>query len=353
VSEVDVTIDMFTFASLPDRINDEDELDEILSRPTEALVEDMAHLEGDVIILGVGGKIGPTLARMAKRAAPNKRIIGVARFSNPIVRKRLESWGIEALTCDLLDRRSVDSLPKLPNVVFMAGKKFGTANDPSFAWAMNTYVPSLVGEAFGKSRIVAFSTLCVYPFGSVVDGGWREDSAPDPLGEYGSSCVGRERIFQFFSARNGTPGRLIRLNYAIDLRYGVLFDVATWVRTGTPIPISTGHANVIWQGDASAHTLRALRHCTRPTTPLNVGGPQATSIRWLAHAFGKRFGRAPVFEGCELSTAWVNDTAQAQALFGLPLMPVVKMVDWVADWIERAMPAYGKPTRYEVRDGTF
>ena len=342
-----------TPASLPTRIADEDNLEELLSRPSPALLDDLQRLDGDILILGVGGKVGPTLARLAKRAAPDKRIAGVARFSDPDVRSRLAAWGVEPITCDLLDRAAVTALPKFTNVIYMAGRKFGTQDDPALTWAMNTHMPAIVAEAFSQSRIVAFSTLCVYPFAPVRGQGWDETVAPEPVGEYANSCVGRERVFQHFSRQHGTPGRLLRLNYAIDMRYGVLHDVARRVRSEEPVPLTMGHVNVIWQGDASSQALRALLHCTTPTSPLNIGGPAATSVRALAHAFGERFHKPVQFEGSEAETAWINSTAQAQTLFGSPTVPLATMVDWTADWIERGRPVYAKPTRFEVRDGRF
>ena len=344
---------LLTTETLPDRIPDVDALEELLSRPSQALIDDLAALDGDIMVLGVGGKVGPCLARLAKRAAPQKRVVGVARFSDAAVKERLESWGVETIACDLLDRAAVEGLPKLPNVIYMAGRKFGTAGDEPFTWAMNAHVPAIIAEAFRESRIVAFSTLCVYPYASVRLGGCDETTPPTPVGEYANSCVARERIFQYFSQQYGTPGRLMRLNYAIDMRYGVLFDVASWVFQGRAIPLATGHANVIWQGDASAQMLRALRHCTTPASPLNIGGPDATSIRALATEFGERFGKTPIFDGEEAETAWVNSTRQAQQLFGYPVVPLNRMIDWVADWIQQGRPEIGKPTRYEVRDGGF
>ncbi len=346
-------MDLLTFETLPERIEDEEALEELLSRPSAALVEDLSRLEGDIIFLGVAGKVGPTMARLARRAAPDKRIYGVARFSDPAVKRRLESWGIETIVCDLLDRGQVESLPEVANVVYMAGKKFGTDADPSFAWAMNSFVPALVAERYRRSRIVAFSTLCVYPFAPIAHGGWDESVEPKPLGDYANSCVGRERTFGYFSRKYQAPGRLMRLNYAIDMRYGVLHDIARWVRAGEAIPLASGHANVIWQGDAASQILRSLRHVTTPTSPLNIGGPDMTSVRMLAEIFGTRFGVAPVYDGEEAGTGWANRTLEAQRLFGYPLVPLAKMIDWVADWIERDLPRYDKPTRYEVRDGGF
>lgn len=344
---------LLSAADLPANFSDEEELEEFISRPTQALLDDFAGLEGDLIILGVAGKVGVCLARLAKRAAPEKRIVGVARFSDPAVKARLEAWGVETITCDLLDRDGVEALPKLPNVVFMAGNKFGTVGGEPFAWAMNSYVPALVAQAFRESRIVAFSTLCVYPFGEIATGGCDESVAPTPVGEYANGCVGRERMFQYFSGKYGTPGRLIRLNYAIDLRYGVLFDVANWVREGKEIDITTPVANVIWHGDVNNQVLRSLLHCESPAAPLNMGEPKATEIRDLAARFGKRFGVEPKFKGEEAATAWVNRTELATSLFGPPVVPLDSMIEWVADWIERDMPRYAKPTGYEVRSGQF
>ncbi len=346
-------MELLTYETLPERIDDEEQLEELLSRPTAGLVEDLKRLEGDVMVLGVAGKVGPSLARMIRRAAPDKRVVGVARFSDPALRERLESWGIETIQADLLDEAAVGRLPVLPNVIYMAGKKFGTEADKPFAWAMNTYAPALVARHFRDARIVAFSTLCVYPFAPVAVGGCDERQPPGPYGDYANSCVGRERAFEYFSALHGTPGRLARLNYAIDLRYGVLFDIASWVREGTPIDVSTSHANVIWQGDASAQIVRCLLHCEAPSAPINIGAPHAESVRHLALAFGERFDKAPVFVGAEQPDCWVNRTDLAQRLFGLPVVPTCRMIDWVADWVARGMTHYAKPTRYEVRDGRF
>ena len=338
---------------LPDRIADEEALEELLSRPPAWLPELLGRVPGDILVLGIGGKVGPSLARMAKRAAPDKRVTGVARFSEPGLREQLESWGIDTVQCDLLDRAAVARLPETANVVYMAGKKFGTGEDPSFAWAMNTHVPAIVAERFAAARIVAFSTLCVYPFAPVVEGGLAESDEPGPTGDYATSCVGRERMFSHFSRQHGTAGRLIRLNYAIDMRYGVLHDIATWVREGQPIPIGTAFASVIWQGDANAQILGALAHATTPTSPLNVGGPEHASVIMIAREFGRRFGRDPVFEGAPAETGWYNNTLAAQRLYGYPTVPLARMIDWVADWIERGGRSLDKPTHYEERAGQF
>jgi hypothetical protein len=344
---------LLTRDNLPDIIPDVASLDDFLCRPSQALIDDLQKVDGDIMILGVAGKMGPTLAGLAKAALPHRRIIGVARFSDPGTKALLQARGIETIHCDLLDEAAIRTLPKTPNIVFMAGRKFGAEGDLSLTWAMNAHVPALVAQAFVDSRIVAFSTGCVYPFVPVNGTGANESVPPDPPGEYAQSCVGRERMFEYFSRKFDTPGRLFRLNYAIDMRYGVLHDIATRILGGEPIDVSLGHVNFIWQGDASAQALRCLAHCDTPTSPINVSGHEILSVRDLARRLGARLGPEPVIVGTEQPTAWLADTSQAVRLFGEPIVNTERLIAWTADWVARAMPSLGKPTKYEVRDGRY
>jgi nucleoside-diphosphate-sugar epimerase len=344
---------LLTPDTLPKTIADIAALDELLCRPSQALIDDLNRIDGDIMVLGVAGKMGPTLAGLAKAAVPHRRVIGVARFSDVSVKARLEVRGIETIHCDLLDEAQLDALPEIANIVFMAGRKFGAEGDLSLTWAMNAHVPALIAQAFKNSRIVAFSTGCVYPFVPVDGKGSDETIPPNPPGEYAQSCVGRERMFEYFSQQYSTPGRLFRLNYAIEMRYGVLHDIATKVRVGQPIDVSLGHINFIWQGDASSQALRCLAHCDTPTTPINVSGYEILAVRDLARKFGALFGREPVIIGKEEPTAWLTDTSQAVKLFGLPIVDTAQLITWTADWVARSMPSLGKPTKYEVRDGRY
>jgi nucleoside-diphosphate-sugar epimerase len=339
--------------SLPDRFDDVHQLEDVMSTPSAALVRDLANVGGDIMVLGVGGKMGPTLARMAKRAAPDKRVIGVARFSQRGLQADLEQHGIETMEADLLSREAMARLPDVANIVFMAGRKFGSTGSEWLTWAMNAHVPALVAERFAQSRIVAFSTACVYPFVNTATAGANEAVAPTaPSGEYANSCVARERMFEHFSHQLGTAGRLIRLSYAIDMRYGVLHDVARKVLAREPIDLAMGHANIIWQGDANEWSLRALAHCTEPTSPLNVSGPKI-GIRAVAKSLGMRLRIEPVLMGEEAATAWLIDCEQANTLFGPPQVDLERMLDWTADWVQRGGDSLGKPTHYEARDGKY
>jgi nucleoside-diphosphate-sugar epimerase len=347
-------ITTLTDTPLPESFRDEAHLEDFMSIPTPGLVEDFSKLKGDILVLGVAGKVGPTLAMMAKRAAPHKRVVGVARFSDTDVKKRLEQAGVETITCDLLDREAVARLPELPNIVYMAGKKFGTKGGEPFTWAMNTVSPTYVGERLRGTRFVSFSTLCVYPFSPVAGAGATpQDTPPMPVGEYPNACVARERIFQYYSEKHQSPGALARLNYAIDCRYGVLHDIAGWVLKGTPIDIRTPVANCIWQGDAISHILRSLGHGSIPARPINIGAPETTHVRKVAMAFGKIFGKEPIFQGTEQAMAWHNDCTEAQTLFGDPVIDLDTMIRWNADWLRRGLPIHNKPTHYEERGGNF
>lgn len=340
--------------NLPGRFDTIEAVEDFMTAPSAELVAELAATPGDILVLGVGGKMGPTLARLAKRAAPTKRVTGVARFSEPGVREALDAAGVEAIATDLLDRTALEALPKAANVVFMAGRKFGAAGDVPLTWAMNVHVPAMVAEVFRASRIVAFSTGCVYPFVPVSGSGATEDVPPvPPPGDYATSCVGRERMFEYFSTRHGTAGRLFRLNYAIDMRYGVLHDIGRKVRDDQEIDLSMGHVNVIWQGDANTMALRCLAHATTPTSPINVTGPEIIEVRRLAAEFGKLLGKAPKLVGREAPTGWLSDAGRMVKEFGTPSVPLSQMIEWTADWLARDMKTLNKPTHYEVRDGRY
>ena len=343
--------------SLSTMPNDDRSVDELLSRPTPGLLRTLERVTGDIMIVGVGGKMGPTLAQMARRALDelgrNDKVIGVARFSSPTVEARLNEVGVETIRCDLLDREAVRELPDAPNIIFMAGQKFGTSTGPELTWAMNTLVPANVAERFAASRIVAFSTGCVYPLVPVNSGGSRESDALGPPGDYANSCVGRERIFTYYSKQNNTPVAIYRLNYAIDFRYGVLLDVAQKVASGEAVDVTMGHANVIWQGDANAQAIQCLEHAASPPFEINVTGPETVSIRTLALRFGELLGREAVVTGTEAPTAWLGNAAQAHRLFGYPTISLDQMMLWVAQWVKQGGHTLGKPTHFEARDGKF
>ncbi|MDP2331665.1 MAG: NAD-dependent epimerase/dehydratase family protein [Reyranella sp.] len=341
-------------SKLPDGFESIEALEDFMTAPSDALVADLAATPGDIMVLGVGGKMGPTLARLAKRAAPDKAVIGVARFSEKGVREELAQAGVETMPADLMDRAALEKLPKAANVVFMAGRKFGASGDVPLTWAMNVQMPAMVAEVFKASRIVAFSTGNVYPFVPVESGGATEDTPPvPPSGDYANSCVGRERMFEYFSVRHGTPGRLFRLNYAIDMRYGVLHDIARKVRDGETIDLTMGHANVIWQGDANSVALRCLAHATTPTTPINITGPETFEVAKVAEEFGRLLGKKPKFTGKPAPTGWINNARRMVKEFGPPSVPFAKLIEWNADWVARDMKTINKPTKYEVRDGTY
>ncbi len=335
----------------------EQQLEDRLSEPSANDARAMVALEGDILILGVGGKMGPSLARRARRACEvagvKKRIIGVARFSTPGTRDFLESNGVETVQADLLDPGALAALPDAANVVFMTGRKFGSTGSEHLTWAMNVFQPGTAADRFRQSKIVAFSSGNVYPLTPVLQGGSTESTPPAPVGEYAISALGRERMLEYFSSRHGTPVTILRLNYAIDLRYGVLLDVGLKVFERRLVNLSMGHANVIWQGDANSICLQSFALCQSPPTILNMTGPETISIRWLAHRFGARFGIEPILEGTESDTALLNNAARCHRLFGYPTVTVEQMIEMVADWIGLGGATLNKPTHFETRDGKF
>ena len=341
----------------PERINNTVELEDLLSVPSVKVIEMMKRLDGDIMILGIAGKMGVTMGRQAvraiKEAGVNKKVIGVARFSNPEDRKKLESWGIETIACNLLDREAVGKLPQVPNIIFMAGRKFGTDGSEAQTWAMNILVPAYVAEHFRNSRIVAFSTGCVYPLVDINTGGCTEEIVPSPVGEYSQSCLGRERIFQYYSLCNKTPVLLFRLNYSIDLRYGVLHDIARNIWEGKPVDNTVGYFNVIWQGDANAAALLALELTDPAVAILNVTGPETASVEKTAKMLGNLMNKEVIFKGIPGNSCYLNDAAKMFRHFGYPSVSLEQMIRWQADWIVNGGESIGKPTHFEVNNGKF
>jgi len=335
-----------------------EELEEHLSRPTEADPAAMSALNGDLLILGAGGKMGPSLSRLARRAADlagaQLRIVSVARFSNASLPAQLAVQGIETISCDLLEPGALSRLPEIPNVIFMAARKFETSGAEHLTWAMNTFLPGLVAERYRNSRIVAFSTGNVYPLRSVSEGGAVESTPVGPVGEYAQSALGRERIFENGSHRWGTRVAILRLNYAVELRYGVLVDIARAVFERRPISLAMPYVNVIWQRDANSWCLRSFAYCQSPPFVLNITGPETLSVRELAIEFGQHFGIEPIFlPEPEGSTSLLNNAAKAGTLFGHPTATPTEMIGWIADWIRQGGVMLNKPTHFETRDGKF
>jgi len=339
-------------------IRDIAELDDALSEPTEATIRALASVEGDIVVLGVGGKMGPTLARMAvkasQRAGVSRRVIGVSRFSgSPDLQERLRCWGVETARCDLLDPKALAELPEAANVVYMAGMKFGSSGQQAMTWAMNTFLPGLVAARYRQSRIVAFSTANVYGLSAVARGGSVEDDEVHPVGEYAMSCLGRERILEHFSRTNRTPMAIVRLNYATELRYGVLVDIALQVRAGKPLPLSMGYMNCIWQADANAASLQALERVSTPPLVFNLSGPEVLSVRRIAEELGKRWGIQVSFQGSESADALLTNNTRCFELFGRPPTATAQMIDWIAEWVARGGANSGKPTHFEERAGNY
>lgn len=333
------------------------ELEEVLSRPSDADAEAMAKLDGALLILGVGGKMGPSLARRARRAADKagvrKRIVAVARFSDASLRENLAADGIETITSDLLAPGALTKLPDIPNVIFMAARKFGTTGSEDLTWAMNTFLPGLVAERYRGARIVAFSTGNVYPLRHAREGGAVESTPVAPVSEYAQSALGRERMFEYGSRQWRTPVAILRLNYAIDLRYGVLLDIGMSVFEHRPVDLRMALVNVIWQGDANSVCLRSFEHCQSPPMILNLTGPETLSVRHLAEEFGRRFNLPPSFSSEEMPTALLSNAAKCHQLFGEPSVTIPEMLDWTAAWISGGGSRLNKPTHFQVRDGKF
>lgn len=333
------------------------ELEQFMAIPQAALIEDLKKLDGNFLLLGVGGKMGPTLSYLLKNALKelnsDQRVIGAARFSSPGLQEELEQNGIETIAVDLLDDEELKKLPREKNVIYMAGNKFGTKGNEHFTWAMNSYLPGRVAEHFVDSRIVVFSTGNVYPFLSIGSGGATEDVSPNPIGEYGQSSLGRERVFTYFSHKYATPMSIFRLNYAIDMRYGVLTEVAKAVWNEQPLDVTMGYVNVIWQGDANAYAIRSLLQASSPPVLINATGPETLSIRWIAQEFGKRMKKEPLIVGQEAESALLNNAGKAHQLFGYPSVSVLSMMDWIADWIMNDRELINKPTHFQEREGQY
>jgi nucleoside-diphosphate-sugar epimerase len=334
-------------------------LDEYLSRPTAATTSVLADLDGDVLILGAGGKLGLSLARMARRGLDeagkaDTHVTAVSRFGNASTLARFHASALDTLSCDLLADGALEALPDAANVVYLVGMKFGSTSDPGLTWAMNAYLPGLVARRFKRSRIVALSTGNVYPLVDVRSGGALESDPPLPVGEYAQSCLGRERLFTYSSCRDGTPVTLVRLNYANDLRYGVLVDIALRVARGEPVDVTTSHVNVIWQADANAAILQSFQLCASPPAVLNVSGPETASVRWLAGRLAELLGAPPPsFSGRQSDIALLSNCSRQFALFGYPRMPLGLLLEWTAAWIKNGGPLLNKPTGFQSRDGVF
>lgn len=340
-----------------ERIDNEKQLEEMLSRPTEALKTMFSKLDGDVLFLGAGGKIGLSIATMAKRAIEeagvDKRVIAVSRFSSEDTGNKFRNEGIEIIRGDLLDADFLRGLPRIKNVIYLAGMKFGSEGNLPMTWAINSYLPALVADHFRESRIIAYSTGCVYPLVKAAGGGSLETDTPEPVGEYAQSCLGRERMFEYGSLKYGTPVVLIRLNYAVEMRYGVMVDIALKVKNGQPVDLTMGYFNVIWQGEANDMILRALSYCASPARILNITGLETLSVREVATAFGRYFKKDPIFIGKEADTALLSNAGESFRLLGSPSVNSGTMMAWIADWLERGGNLLHKPTHFEVRDGKY
>ncbi len=335
----------------------ESDLDELLSRPTPGVLVTLARHSGDILILGAGGKMGPSLAGMARRALDQLgqagSVIAVSRFSEPGLEERLNAAGIETRRADLLAPSTLAALPDAPNIIYMAGQKFGTQGNPATTWAMNAALPAFVAERFAGARTVVFSTGNVYPLTRVDSGGPAEEHPVGPVGEYAMSCLARERVFEHYALTRGTAVTIVRLNYAVDLRYGVLVDIAMRVLRDEPVPLGMGHVNLIWQADANGRALQCLDLASSPATVLNVTGPELLPVRRIAERFGTLLGRAPQFSGTEAADALLSNARRSIELFGPPTVGSDTLIEWTADWLKRGGSLLGKPTHFEEQGGRF
>jgi len=338
-------------------MNNIKQLDEIMCTPTKDLINDIAKISGDIMVLGAGGKMGPTLCKLAynaiKAANINKDVYAVSRFSNKFHADDLSSYGIKVIRADLLKEEDLQALPNIKNIIYMIGRKFGTSDDQSLTWAMNAYLPGRVAERFKDSNIVVFSTGNVYPFVSVKTGGCKEDNHLDPVGIYAQSCLGRENVFRYFSNKYKTPILIYRLNYAIDLRYGVLLEIAKSVFNKTPLNITSSYANVIWQGDANEIALRSLLHCKYPPEVLNVTGKDIINIKETALKFGNIFNIVPIFTGKENDMCLLSDSSKSASLMGKNKTSLDYMIKLIANWVTNDGETIDKPTHFQERQGKF
>lgn len=334
-----------------------EQLDNALYTLTDDFVADVSRIKGDIIILGAGGKMGPSLTKLTKLAVDaaglHSKVIAVSRFGNKATETGLRDIGVDIVAVDLMDDSALQRLPETENVIYMAGTKFGTTGNEHNTWAMNAYLPGRVASKFRDSKIVAFSTGNVYPLTSIESRGPDENHPVGPIGEYAQSCLGRERIFEHFSARYNTPVLIYRLNYAIDLRYGVLLEIAKSVRIKKPIDLAMGYVNIIWQGDANQIAIRSLHHCSSPPEVLNVTGSTTLSVREIANEFGKYFGIDPVFTNDEQSTALLSNASKMERLFPFPKVPIEEMILMTAEWLVTGGPLLDKPTHFQERSGKF
>lgn len=325
--------------------------------PSQRLIDDIQRIEGDILILGAGGKMGPSMARLAveavRRSGTDKRVIAVSRFSDEKLVKDLQAAGVEIIKADLLNESELQGLPDVPNVIYLAGYKFGTTGNEPYTWIMNTYLPAKVAEKYSNSRIVVFSSGNIYPLSPVTNGGSSEDIATSPVGEYAQSCLGRERMFQYFSQKNHTPMLLYRLNYANDVSYGILLEIARSVFEEKEIDLCMGNVNVIWQGDANEVALRSLLHCSSPARILNVTGPETVSVRWVALEFAKMFGKKISFTSTEEQNALLSNAAECFRLFGYPSVTLKQMMELIGRWVMEGGKTLNKPTHFQEREGKY